>query len=420
MSRPPPPYDISSSFMAEQEQRASHWREVEDSGQSVTYDRQGKPLVQPIDLASWDGRPVPAINWLVDGWVEQGSVVLLSGHGGSGKSMLMQQLLTCACLGVPWLGMDVRQMRTVGLFCEDGEPKLVRRQERINAFYGCSFADVAGHVVMIGRPGMDSYLEAFDKHTNKGRRTPLWGEVRELVLRHKARLLVIDTAADVFDGQENFRQQVRGFMMTLTSLAQEMNGSVIITAHPSNEGKKTGTGLSGSTAWFNSVRAMAYLDKLPGVMEDDNTSTLRQLKFMKNNEGPPRAPLILDWKEGVLQPTGGLEVVRSAPLPPGQIESLQIQLVAYLVGLVGGGNKVQQATEYRDGLVCRFLRQPGNSRWSKAETIKAQERAIAQGEITVVQMGEYRSKWKPFLRGSGQRYPSEAPDSFPTLESVIS
>ena len=89
-------------------------------------------------------------------------------------------------------------------------------------------------------------------------------------------------------GNENYRFQVRSFINLLRRWAMEMDGGVIITAHPSNFGLSQGTGISGSTAWNNSVRSRIYLTKPKddvddfGEQEDTNE---RILKLMKNNYG---------------------------------------------------------------------------------------------------------------------------------------
>ena len=77
-------------------------------------------------------------------------------------------------------------------------------------------------------------------------------------------------------------------------LAIDAGSAVIIAAHPSLTGIATDTGLSGSTAWHNSVRARMYFKAAPG---DD--TTLRVLECKKNNYGPVTATILARWKDGV-------------------------------------------------------------------------------------------------------------------------
>src|SRR5262249_5209294 len=100
----------------------------------------------------------------------------------------------------------------------------------------------------------------------------------------------------------------------------DSNSAVLIALHPSLTGIKTETGISGSTAWHNTVRARAYLTSHKENSEDDKDrpdTGLRQLDFKKNNYGPISASVTLQWKTigqaGVYLPTpsgsGGLDKV---------------------------------------------------------------------------------------------------------------
>jgi RecA-family ATPase len=55
----------------------------------------------------------------------------------------------------------------------------------------------------------------------------------------------------------------------------------------------SGTGISGSTAWNNSVRSRLYLEQV----NDD--ADARVLKFMKSNYGPKGKPLALRYQRGL-------------------------------------------------------------------------------------------------------------------------
>src|SRR5690606_1948630 len=54
-----------------------------------------------------DGKEVPPRNWLVPGTIPSGTVTLLTGDGGTGKSLLALQLATACALGKRWLGKTV-------------------------------------------------------------------------------------------------------------------------------------------------------------------------------------------------------------------------------------------------------------------------------------------------------------------------
>jgi RecA-family ATPase len=108
--------------------------------------------------------------------------------------------------------------------------------------------------------------------------------------------------------------QVRQFIGLLRGLAIAADAAVIVCAHPSLTGINSGSGLSGSTAWHNSVRARAYLRHIKTDDGIELDETLRQLEFMKSNYGPIAATTTLRWKDHVfvLEPKpGSLEKLAS-------------------------------------------------------------------------------------------------------------
>ena len=85
-------------------------------------------------------------------------------------------------------------------------------------------------------------------------------------------------------------------------LAVAANGTVLISAHPSLTGINTGTGLSGSTAWHNSVRARAYMHTVKTAAGEEPDPDLRELEFKKNQYDRKAERVLLRWKNGVFVP----------------------------------------------------------------------------------------------------------------------
>ena len=117
------------------------------AGQRAPLSLDAAPVI--IDPTIFDGQPVPERRWLVPHLIPRGSVTLLSGDGGVGKSLLAMQLMTAGALDPreegrkeKWLGVEVEPFASLGFFCEDDEEELHRRQDRINAHYGCRFAEL--------------------------------------------------------------------------------------------------------------------------------------------------------------------------------------------------------------------------------------------------------------------------------------
>ena len=93
-----------------------------------------------------------------------------------------------------------------------------RRQADINDHYGCTFADL-GAMRWLPRLGNDNALMTFQD--GQGRHTELFNQLSWAAKEHRARLVIADTLADVFCGNENDRGQARMFAQaTLGHLAR--------------------------------------------------------------------------------------------------------------------------------------------------------------------------------------------------------
>lgn len=247
-------------------------------------------IVDPSQLA---GVNIPPLEWFVDGLIPHKTVTLLSGDGGLGKSLLMQQLATHATLGINWLGLEIRKCKAFGLFCEDSNEELWRRQDKICKAAGYPLEAMYRFNWLSGE-GIDPILMEFESG-DRGRLSQLFDELVGFMRKFEPELIIIDTAADTFAGDENRRTHVRNFVnRCLKAFAQEFNATVILTSHPSRMGMADGSGLSGSTAWNNSVRSRLYLTRPMGA----NDSDIRVLESKKSNYGPAGSEIRLKWCNG--------------------------------------------------------------------------------------------------------------------------
>jgi RecA-family ATPase len=257
-------------------------------------------LICPADFQD---QPVPERRWLVSGWIVSGHVVALYGDGGIGKSLLALQLMTSCATGRSWLGLKTEPCKVFGLFCEDDADELKRRQREINRAYGIDYRDLKG-MVWLCRVGEDNLLMRFAGEGG-GFQTKLLRDLVNYLTEYKPGLIVIDTAADTFGGNENIRGQVRQFIATaLGGLAKASGATVLLLAHPSRSGLQTGSGDGGSTAWNNSVRARLYLQRVDSGGPTQGLGD-RVLSRKKSNYGPVDGEAIpLAWKDGAFVPMG--------------------------------------------------------------------------------------------------------------------
>lgn len=238
-------------------------------------------------------RDPPRREWMVEGCFPKATVAMLSGDGGIGKSLCVQQLLTSACLGLPWLGMNTERGRGLYLACEDDEDELHRRQWAINRSLNRTMDDVleADGLHLFGRVGRDNTLSRLERKAWRMEPTELFTRMLAYCLRQGITYVVIDTATQCFAGNQNDEQQVVQFINQLRRVAIAIQGLVLITKHPSLSGRALGTGESGNTAWNNSVRSRLYLKS--GRDEDAVI-----LKGMKANYAKKIGELPLRWVRG--------------------------------------------------------------------------------------------------------------------------
>ena len=86
--------------------------------------------------SAFGGRPVPDREWLVPDLIPSKNVTLLSGDGGTGKSLLALMLSVAVVAECQWLGRSVKPGRVIFITAEDDEDELHRRIEDIRRAYG--------------------------------------------------------------------------------------------------------------------------------------------------------------------------------------------------------------------------------------------------------------------------------------------
>jgi RecA-family ATPase len=275
-------------------------------------EREPEPPPLPyIDMSTWDSVDPPPREWLVENYIPMRQPTLISGEGAIGKSILLLQLLAATSLRDKWFDLLMPTPGpTIYLGAEDDQDELHRRLAAILAHHGARFSDlIEGGFKPLAFAGKDAVLATFDRSTGRIKPTPLFKMLyREACALHP-KCIVLDTVSDVFLGDEIKRDQVRQFGSLMRKLAIDSGSAPIISSHPSLSGIKSGSGMSGSTQWHNTVRARAYFRK-PGSKNDDAESVddgkpddgRRELQFMKNQYGPLSQVIKLKWSRGLWLP----------------------------------------------------------------------------------------------------------------------
>lgn len=255
--------------------------------------RQGDiDLISARDLSK---QPLLPREWVIDQWIPHRQTTSLYGDGSAGKTLLAIDAAIAIATGTDWFGHKVRQGPVIFLACEDEAGEMHRRIDACLASRFISPLDT-GDLHIYSGVGKDNLLMTFGNGYGSGRLTPLWHQVRDAAARIKPSLIVFDTLADVFGGNEIDRGHVRQFVgRALTGLAVELDTAVLVCAHPSASGRsRGGSGYSGSTGWSNSVRSRLSLT----VDEDDVKH--RILTRAKSNYAEVGDEIHLYWKDWAL------------------------------------------------------------------------------------------------------------------------
>lgn len=357
-----------------------------------------------IDPTDWQDRPIPARRWIVKDWIPHGAVTMVAGDGGVGKSLLMLQLLAATSLGNPFLGEETMGCRALGVFCEDEHEELQRRMDEVLKAEHAAFSDLID-LRLVSRVGMANEFLLRDKYGKARGPTPFYEEVLREAKEGNFNLVVLDGLHDLFDGNENSRPEARSFVNLLLRIALEIDGAVVLCAHPSMSGLASGTGQSGSTAWNNAVRSRAYLTRPKSQNgEETDEENIRELRNMKANYGARGGVIRLEWKDGVF------ERVQAPPsgTPLGTIGKLELAAAIMQACAELLANGTGMAADKRAGnYISKLLKKEALTRRFDFGAIEAaKERLIEDGELVRVTIFRHR-KAVIFLRPVNAKYPEE-------------
>jgi RecA-family ATPase len=277
--------------------------------ESVDDDRDPDAPLTFCNIDEWSKTEPPPRDWAVPDRFPLRNVALLSGEGAVGKSVLLMQLAVAHVLARDWLGTLPQHGPAIYLNAEDEEAELHRRLADIAAHFGAPLTELKDDLHILALAGQDAVLGYADRD-RRIKSTSLFEKLTKTACDIRPKLIVLDTSADIFAGNENDRAEVRQFVSLMRSMAITANAAVIIAAHPSLTGINSGSGLSGNTAWHNSVRARAYMKSVKVEDGTEPNKALRQLEFMKSNYGPVAETVTVRWRDGVFVPeskTGSLE-----------------------------------------------------------------------------------------------------------------
>lgn len=251
-------------------------------------DNEPLPVLSPT---AWQGQPVPRREWFLEGLIPQRQVTILAGDGGVGKSLLALQIAAASALGCETIGLQPLAGRVLYLGAEDEDTEFHRRLADIVHAHHRQLSDL-DDMRLVPMADRDALLASPDRSGNM-QPTANWLKLVAMLEEFRPGLLVLDTSADLFGGDEIKRTQVRQFIAMLRKQAIALDIAIVLLSHPSVQGMQSGSGSSGSTAWNNSVRSRLYMT------EATDDSDMRLLTTKKANYGKKGGETKLRWSEGV-------------------------------------------------------------------------------------------------------------------------
>jgi RecA-family ATPase len=352
------------------------------------------PPLPFANLAAWNEKPVPERQWVVRDRIPAATVTLLSGDGGIGKTILALQLAVGVALDRDWIGAMPQTGAVIGIFCEDDEAELHRRLAPIVSHHGASFADLS-KMHMLSLAGEDALMATLAR---SGLMVPtkLFERLREAACDIKPALIVLDTSADVYGGNENDRAQVRQFVGLLRGLAMASGAGVLLTSHPSLTGINSGTGLSGSTAWNASVRSRLYFTRATTDRDEESDPDARVLEVMKANYGPVGESVVLRWSAGLFLTVAGMGGTLNKLAGEQYTDETFLNLLAQFASQGRNLNHSPTAPNYAPAMLAK---EPGAKGIRKAAFADAMRRLFAASRIHVSHYGRPSRPYSKLVAG---------------------
>lgn len=247
-------------------------------------------------MAKFRATPPEPRHSLIEGFMAHGKyLTLVYGRGGSGKSLLMHQMLRELSRNRSFLGMapgDVcSSLRAAILSCEEPEEdvhfRYAEQSKRIDPEGG------GEEPIWCNLRGKDATL--FTRTKNGIIPSELFYRLVRRIKCVRVNTLLVDSLSRIFPGNEIDRADVTEFGKAMDMLCMETGCHVIVLAHTNKEG-----GFSGSSAWEAICRQMFIIRS-----ESDD---LYSMRVEKTNEGKRGAEVFYRFDNWYFVPVSAEEV----------------------------------------------------------------------------------------------------------------
>jgi hypothetical protein len=240
------------------------------------------------------GPDIPT-DWIIDGLIEKGWSGTIFGDGNLGKTFIVNEMMACLALGLPFYGHGVKQPRHCGVISlemKDGTFQRRMRPLHQQRFFETPAADFAKALMervwclnaeqLRGRGAIDLV-----QHAN----------YLERVIRDKGlEFLVLDTLSGMHSAEENSNTEMAKVMNVVRRLSDDTNCSIAAITHTP---KGNSSIQRGASAIRNNLQWSLGLEAYSN--EKDRPPRVMTLKNGKGNHGAWQPPIYLvRGEEGIL------------------------------------------------------------------------------------------------------------------------
>lgn len=325
----------------------------------------------------WRDVALPPMRWLATHRIPAADATILSGDGGGGKTTVALQLAVSVEQGLgDWLGTTTESGPVIFFSAEEPRDEMRRRLDRVARKRGLDASDIKNLHFHFADP--DKCLLAVARPTGAMVPTPLFDALVAAVHNIRPVLIIVDSIAATFGGNQNDRVHARTFVGLFRRLAHSVDCAVLLLDHPSLSGITSGTGRGGSMDWQNATRARLHLE----TVEGEEGATGRVLEVKKTNYGPSGEKVRLQWEDGCFV----LEGTASAPHRAAGNATADQRYLECLDAVTTQGRHVCPA-KGRGFAPKTFADMPQANGMTARAFQDAQERLFAAGTIEVTAYG---------------------------------
>jgi RecA-family ATPase len=361
----------------------SHGRDLDAPSRRVDRGEPVAEALETISAASFEGQAKPCRRFLVPDLIPDRNVTILSGDGGTGKSLLAMQLGVAVSAGIKWLAIETGRGGVLYFSAEDDEDECHIRLKDICEGDGIPLPSSLRIAIMAGE---DCLLATENAKTATMDRTALYARLEASIRAQRPALVVLDNVADIFGGNENVKGLVRQFIGMMRRLAITYDCAVLLLAHPSLSGMASGTGTSGNTAWNNSVRSRLYLKRQHDDLKEITDPDFRKLVSMKSNYGPAGGEIGMRWEHGRFIPTD-TPAAATGTIDRAAIASRAERVFLTLVHRFNEEGRNISPTPSRSHAPLLFANHPQAEGVTRRQFEVAMDTLLAAGSIKIVNVG---------------------------------